>query len=76
METSAKTADNINQLFEVLLTIVIRPDPGLTWLRSRVPGYTGSPRSTRKDLKKIFEVLIFHMQNLRNNPCKYMLYML
>jgi hypothetical protein len=25
---------------------------------------------------KIFEVLIFHMKKIRNNPCKYRLYML
>jgi hypothetical protein len=36
----------------------------------------GLPGSTRKNLKNIFEILIFHMKKLKNNSCKYRLYML
>jgi hypothetical protein len=47
-----------------LIFIVIKPGPGLTRSRSRVPGFMGQPGSTRinpEKLKKI-KVLIFHMK--------------
>jgi len=56
------------------LAIVIGPDPvkdqglglhGLTWVNPNQPG----------KIKK-FEILIFHMKKLINNPCEYKLYVL
>jgi len=52
METSAKTADNINQLFEVLLTIVIRPDPGVDLAKKPGPGLYGFTQVNPERFKK------------------------
>jgi hypothetical protein len=46
------------------------PGPGLHGL-TRV-----NPNQSEKIKKYIFEVLIFYMKKLRNNPCEYKLYML
>ena len=50
--------------------IVIKSDPRVDHAKRLGPGFHGS---TRKNLKYIFKVLIFHIKKLRNNPCEYRL---
>ena len=57
-------------------TIVIKPDLGVDPAKGPGPGLHGLTWVNPKKLKKIFEVLIFYMKKLKNNPCKYRLYIL
>jgi len=64
--------DNDNVMF-----IVIRPDSGVDSVKESVLGLHGLTRVNPEKLKiYIFEVLIFHMKKLINNPCEYRLYIL
>jgi hypothetical protein len=57
--------------------IVIKPGSGIDLLKRLDPGLHGLTRinldQPGKVKKKIFEISIFHIKKLRNNPCGYKL---
>jgi hypothetical protein len=58
-----------------MTTIVIKPDLGVDPVNGSCPELHWLTRVKPGKLKKNFEVLIFYMKKLRNNPCGYRLYM-
>jgi len=57
--------------------IVIRPNSGVDLVKELDLALHRLTRVNLKKFKKyIFEVLIFHMKKLRNNPYEYRLYIL
>ena len=61
---------------DIVLTIIIRPDPGVDSVKESGPGLYLLTRVNPNQPGKIiifFEVLIFHTKKLRNNSSKYRL---
>jgi hypothetical protein len=70
---------NVRSYEKHVFIIVIKPNSGIDGVdltKKSGPETQIDLGQSKKIKKKMFEVLISHMKKLRNNSCKYKLYML
>ena len=72
-------ADFFGEQGRGVFIIVIKPSPGVDPTKGLSPGFHGLTRVNSNQPGKFFKkikVLVFYMKKLRENPCKYRLYIL